>query len=104
MLGSPSSFRLVHHSLSFSFSPLHHLWFFSWLTVLQPVMPASWGVDDVSRVRSLLIFVVTRILGTFIVCNLAIPCGDFLPTFAIGGGVGRLIGEVMLLAGLKYVR
>ena len=49
---------------------------------------------------TLFIFVVVYYTSTCYVYGVAVPSGLFIPCMLIGGGLGRLVGESMHLAGM----
>lgn len=51
--------------------------------------------DDPSRVFTLLIYAIIKLIITCMSISLPIPCGLFTPLFIVGAAVGRLYGEIV---------
>jgi chloride channel 2 len=57
-------------------------------------MRATWSSP--SLLLSLLFFTAVRFVGTAVNVGLPLPCGVVTPVFAVGAGLGRIFGEVMV--------
>eukprot|EP00698_Gefionella_okellyi_P006779 TRINITY_DN1627_c0_g2_i1.p1 TRINITY_DN1627_c0_g2~~TRINITY_DN1627_c0_g2_i1.p1 ORF type:complete len:779 (+),score=145.57 TRINITY_DN1627_c0_g2_i1:43-2379(+) len=55
----------------------------------------AWNWDPTTAYLSVLVFVIFKFFFTAISVGLPIGAGIFTPIFALGAGVGRLIGEIM---------
>jgi len=56
---------------------------------------AVWDWDSAATYLNLFIYIIYKFLFTVICVGLPIGAGIFTPCFALGAGVGRLMGEIM---------
>eukprot|EP01127_Copromyxa_protea_P024015 TRINITY_DN9275_c0_g1_i2.p1 TRINITY_DN9275_c0_g1~~TRINITY_DN9275_c0_g1_i2.p1 ORF type:complete len:763 (-),score=77.82 TRINITY_DN9275_c0_g1_i2:211-2499(-) len=84
------TFKGVHESL----------WISPFQAVLQLVspdpLPAYWG-GGATIYATLMMFVCVRFVAQILGLSFPVPCGLYVPLLVIGAGIGRMVGEILLL-------
>jgi chloride channel 2 len=67
------------------------------------LLPAGVYNTDTNPFYALFVFILVRFASSAVSIGLALPAGVFTPAFAVGAGVGRLVGEILPRIGVAIV-